>query len=123
MRGIKDNPLLRERAYRVYIDPITKEVIDIFTPDSIGTNAYLNEYIDPLHFGFFAGLWSKLIWFFFGLALTGLSVTGVIMSWKRTKSKALTQTQIVTLPLLILTVIAFFFGYNVTFKWIINKVL
>ncbi len=109
MRGIKDNPLLRERAYRVYIDPITKEVIDIFTPDSIGTNAYLNEYIDPLHFGFFAGLWSKLIWFFFGLALTGLSVTGVIMSWKRTKSKALTQTQIVTLPLLILTVIAFLF--------------
>ncbi len=111
-RGVKNNPLLRDRAYRVFINPVTYQIESVFTPDSIGLNAYLNEYADPLHFGHFGGLWTKLIWFIFGIGLTGLSITGVLMSWKRTKSKRLTQIQVATLPLLLLSFVAFMFWYQ-----------
>jgi uncharacterized iron-regulated membrane protein len=32
---------------------------------------------DPLHFGTFGGVWTKLVWFVFGLAMTSLAVSGV----------------------------------------------
>lgn len=107
MRGVKNNPLLRDRAYRVFIDPISKQLTHTFTPESIGVNAYLNEYADPLHFGNFGGIWSKLIWFIFGLALSLMSVTGVVMTWKRTKIKTISKTQIYTLSILGFMGIAF----------------
>lgn len=108
-RGISNNPLLRDRAYRVFLHPESLDIVDVWTPESIGVNAYLNEYIDPLHFGNFGGIWSKLIWFMFGIALTAMSVTGVAMTWKRVKSKAITRSQIATLPLLVFACVAFFF--------------
>lgn len=109
MRGVKNNPLLRDRAYRVFIHPDTLRVISIFTPESIGVNAYLNEYADPLHFGTFGGIWTKVIWLIFGVALTGMSLTGVWMTWKRIKSKSLTRTQLGTLPIFVLAAIALYF--------------
>ena len=108
-RGVSGNPLLRDRAYRVFVDPTTMDVVSVFTPSSIGANAYLNEYIDPLHFGSFGGLSSKLVWFIFGLGLTSLSITGVMMTWQRTRSKALSSVQIATLPIILLIIIAFLF--------------
>lgn len=108
-RGVKDNPLLRDRAYRVFFNPKTGEQVDSWSAETIPTDAYLNEYADPLHFGYFGGIWTKLIWFVFGLALTAMSVTGVMMTWKRTKSSALTKPQIATLPILVLAAVAFFF--------------
>ncbi|WP_334027667.1 PepSY-associated TM helix domain-containing protein [Alteromonas sp. P256] len=108
-RGVGSNPLLRDRAYRVFINPQTFEVIDVFSPHTIGVNAYLNEYADPLHFGNFGGFVSKLIWFVFGIGLSAMSITGVLMTWKRTKSRILTKQQIKTLPIILLTLVAFFF--------------
>lgn len=109
MRGIKNNPLLRDRAYRVFIHPDTFDIVSTFTPESIGVNAYLNEYADPIHFGTFGGIWTKIIWFMFGVALTAMSFTGVWMTWKRTKSTSLTRAQISTLPIFVLAAIAFYF--------------
>lgn len=37
----------------------------------------ISEAADPLHFGTWGGLATKLLWFVFGLALTGVSVSGV----------------------------------------------
>lgn len=43
---------------------------------------------DPLHFGNFGGLATKLIWLLFGMMLTGLCATGVIIFGKRTAHAA-----------------------------------
>ncbi|MEJ6474563.1 PepSY-associated TM helix domain-containing protein [Pseudoalteromonas piscicida] len=108
-QGMADNPLLRERAHKVYIDPVTLTIIKIQQPDNMALGNYLNEYADPLHFGYFAGFYSKLLWFLMGVALTGMSLTGVLMTWKRTKSSSLTRAQIATLPIFALS--AFYFVF------------
>lgn len=105
--GVRDNPLLRERANRIFIDPVDLSIIKAQPEEGISTVAYLNEIADPLHFGTFGGLTTKIIWFIFGVFMTGLSITGVWLTWRRLKSKAVTKAQFATLPVLLLAV--FFF--------------
>ncbi|MNJ80661.1 hypothetical protein D3C77_791260 [compost metagenome] len=38
----------------------------------------------PLHFGDFGGLWLKLVWFLFGLLLTFMVLSGLLIWSKRT---------------------------------------
>ncbi|MBO1256895.1 PepSY domain-containing protein [Alteromonas sp. 5E99-2] len=110
LRGVsKNNPVIRNRALRVYIHPETFDVVEAWSPDTISTQAYINEYADPLHFGDFGGFWLKLLWFVFGIALTAMSFTGVLMTWKRTGMSTLTKVQKRTLPILLLSVVFFCF--------------
>jgi len=101
--------LLRERAHKVDIDITNQRIVGVQEPKSMAWTNYLNEYADPLHFGYFGGLLTKLIWFVFGVGLTTLSATGVMMTWKRTKSSSLTKTQKRTLPILLLALVYFVF--------------
>lgn len=113
LRGVSNsNPIIRNRALRVFIDPQSHVIIDTWSPDSISIQAYINEYADPLHFGNFGGFWLKMVWFVFGIALTAMSYTGVLMTWKRTKSSALTRAQKMTLPVFILSLAAFIFWFS-----------
>ncbi|MEI2414583.1 PepSY domain-containing protein [Orrella sp. JC864] len=45
---------------------------------------YFTESMRPLHTGDFGGFWLKLVWFFFGLLLTMMSVSGMLIWTKRT---------------------------------------
>lgn len=109
--GTTGNPLLRSRANRVFLNPETLEPIKVQRSQDIGWIAWINEIVDPLHFGFFAGLTSKLIWFVFGLGMTGMSISGVWLTWKRTKTRAVTKAQYATMPVLLVALLSGYFWW------------
>lgn len=75
--------LVRPRANAVVFDPATGDVIAHYRGEDLGIHTRISEAADPLHFGYFGGLWTKALWFTVGLAMTALSVTGCVVYGKR----------------------------------------
>lgn len=69
--------LVRERANAAWTEAATGKVVLITDARDLTAHQRISEMADPLHFGTFGGVWSKLVWFVFGLALTSLAVSGV----------------------------------------------
>jgi uncharacterized iron-regulated membrane protein len=69
--------LVRERANAVGIDPVSGEVLRVVKVPEMGWKQRWTHTADPLHFGGFGRLWSKLIWFASGLVLAVLCFSGV----------------------------------------------
>lgn len=103
--GRSGDILVRSRANRVFLDPVDGSIIKVQKSNEIGVVAYLNEIADPLHFGSFGHLPTKLIWFVFGAAMTALSFTGVWLTYKRLKKTLISRAQIATMPVLLGAVI------------------
>ncbi|CAD5248200.1 Putative iron-regulated membrane protein (modular protein) [Alteromonas sp. 38] len=103
--GYTQDIFVRARANRVFLDPVSGDVIQVQKSEDIAFDEYLNEMVDPLHFGTFGKLTTKLIWFTFGLLLTGLTITGVMMTYKRVKKTYISKAQIKTFPILFVTAI------------------
>src|SRR5690606_29158439 len=83
-QGYTDNTwLVRPRASSVAFDPATGEVLGSHRSKDANLHQRLSEMADPLHFGYFGSITTKLIWFVFGLGLSTLSITGVIIYAKR----------------------------------------
>ena len=61
----------------------TFQVIKIQKAENINTTTYLNDIADPLHFGDWGGLTTKIIWFISGLGISSLILTGLWISFKR----------------------------------------
>ncbi|MEM6898601.1 MAG: PepSY-associated TM helix domain-containing protein [Pseudomonadota bacterium] len=104
--GRADDVLVRSRANRVFMDPVDGTMIKVQKSGDIGWVAYLNEIADPLHFGTFGRLPTKLIWFVFGVAMTGLSITGVWLTYRRLKKVSVSKSQFATMPVLLLSLLA-----------------
>ncbi|HAQ24665.1 MAG TPA: peptidase [Pseudomonas sp.] len=74
--------------------PLMNQSLSISPYDGsiVGTNllddrpalAFVTESMYPLHFGDFGGLWLKLVWFLFGLLLTFMVLSGLLIWSKRT---------------------------------------
>lgn len=88
-RGKSTVPLVRKRANRVYINPATYEVVGVQKATEIPTVMYINDIADPLHFGNWGGLTTKIIWFLAGLSISGLILTGIWIALKRQVKKAI----------------------------------
>lgn len=75
--------LVRDRANGAVIDPATGGIAMTLDGRALTVHQRISEMADPLHFGTFGGLATKMIWFVFGVILTAISVTGVIIYSKR----------------------------------------
>lgn len=76
--------LFDQYSFRAFVNPWTGEVAEQREPATMNLLQTLTHIADPLHYGTFAGLWTKVIWFVFGAILTGMSITGFLMWGRRT---------------------------------------
>jgi uncharacterized iron-regulated membrane protein len=77
--GQADALLVRDRANGVWIDPANGRVIQVVRGEAMSAHQRISEMADPLHFGTFGGMTTKILWFVFGAVLTALAVTGAII--------------------------------------------
>jgi uncharacterized iron-regulated membrane protein len=75
--------LVRGRADGVELDPYTGAVRRVHRARDMGLIERWSHTADPLHFGAFAGGWSKLAWVVFGLLLSFSSWSGVLVYLRR----------------------------------------
>ncbi|NBC64960.1 MAG: hypothetical protein GVY07_04765 [Bacteroidetes bacterium] len=86
--GQAGNPLTRNRANKVYLHPVTSEVVHIQKSDELNAAEWITDAVDPLHFGYFGELFAKIVWFLFGLALSFSILSGTYIWYIRNRQKA-----------------------------------
>ena len=85
--GRSTYPLVFESAY---INPYSGKVLAARGIGHRTAIQLVTESMRPLHTGDFAGLWLKFVYFFFGLLLTALTLSGM-MVWTRRSMQASSQ--------------------------------
>jgi uncharacterized iron-regulated membrane protein len=75
--------LVRERTNAAFIDPQTGTLLGTRIAHRMAATERWVHTADPLHFGNFAGLATKLLWVVFGLGLTAIAASGAIIHGKR----------------------------------------
>jgi uncharacterized iron-regulated membrane protein len=78
-QGQAGTMLTTEKANAVFVDPADGAVKMRVVGEALDAHARISEMADPIHFGTWGGLATKLVWFVFGLFLTGLSLTGTMI--------------------------------------------
>lgn len=83
--GHSESLLVRSRANVLVLNADDGVPALMRSGTHLGWPARWVDTADPLHFGNFGGLLSKTLWFFFGLLLSGLSLTGAYLHLQRQK--------------------------------------
>lgn len=71
--------LVRDRANVVHFDGPMQTIVAIARGEGLSGHQRISEAADPLHFGNWGGLPSRLLWFLFGSLLTTLAGTGALI--------------------------------------------
>ncbi len=86
IEGQVDTIMVRHRANQVLVNPLNGRVIEVWDSRTSPLSKRLFETADPLHFGDFGGMASKLVYFFFGFLTVAMSITGLWM-WQRRNTR------------------------------------
>ncbi|WOT03681.1 PepSY-associated TM helix domain-containing protein [Shewanella youngdeokensis] len=79
-------------SYGVAVNPWTGEIESKRSPANMTGLQTLSHIANPLHYGTIGGLWTKAIWFIFGILLSGMSITGFLIWGSRTTKAAKSKT-------------------------------
>lgn len=79
VQGQSEALLVRSRANQVAFNSDNDDLVLGRTGTELSAHARISEAADPLHFGTFGGTVTRYIWFFFGMAITTLSISGVYL--------------------------------------------
>jgi len=77
--GQAGTPITRDRADRVHLHPFTGEVLGVQRSSDLGPAAFITDAADPLHFGYFGGFWTKVLWGALGLLLSFSILSGTYL--------------------------------------------
>jgi len=83
VRGRTGRILVRDRANAVFLDPYDASVVGVHDSSRDGALKWWMNAADSLHFGYWGGLTSKILWAVFGLCLPVMVLTGAYLSWRR----------------------------------------
>ena len=85
--GSAEAALVRPRANLISFDPISGELLALNKGTELSIHARISEAADPLHFGYFAGMPTKVLYFLFGIILSALAISGVYIFAMRVMPK------------------------------------
>jgi len=92
--GQAGNPFTRDRANKVLLHPFNGEVIAIQKSSELSIVPFITDMVDPVHFGYFGGLITKILWFVFGLFLSFSILAGTYIWIIRTAPQKRTKTTV-----------------------------
>lgn len=94
--GRRGNPWLRDRANRVYLDPYSKQVLEVRRVEDASTLHVWSDLADELHFGTlgeYGGSWSKTLYVLLGLGLSIVIVAGPRLALERQRARGRPSTR------------------------------
>jgi uncharacterized iron-regulated membrane protein len=80
--------VLARYATMISVDPFSGGILGADLASDAPPLNRVDALVDPIHFGDFAGVFSKAVWFLFGLGLSGLAISGLAIFWLRTARAA-----------------------------------
>src|SRR5699024_2491664 len=75
--------ITRNRANKVYLHPFSGEVVQVLQDSELNAAEFITDIADPLHFGYFAGLPTKILWFILGLGISFAILSGTYLWYIR----------------------------------------
>jgi uncharacterized iron-regulated membrane protein len=79
VQGQNDTVLVRDRANNVIFDGTNGEYITRRIAHKQSMHVRISEAADPLHFGVFGGIYTKILYFIFGSILCALAISGTYL--------------------------------------------
>lgn len=85
VRGQAEAIMVRDRANKVFVNPFDAQVMGVQKGVELDVANRIVDTADPLHFGTWGGLATKLLYFVFGMSFPILIFTGAWLFLKRAK--------------------------------------